>query len=76
MAKFGVRLRIIEKGNKNEEDRLTTIAMIQTLAKRSSTDAESQVFDSPMDFVLVDEAHHSTAKSYMTTLGKECREAR
>jgi superfamily II DNA or RNA helicase len=79
IAKFGVRSRIIDKDNTNKEDRPTTIAMIQTLSKRinrSSKDADSPFFDSPIDFVVIDEAHHSTASSYRTTLWKECREAR
>lgn len=43
---------------------MTTLAMIQTLVERSSKNAMKPLFEPPIDFVVIDEAHHSISKSY------------
>jgi len=61
---FGVRAVVVGKGV--ECDSLTRITMIQTLAR------QSPVFKPPIDCVVVDEAHHSLAKSYRIHLTNVC----
>ena len=60
LAKFGIHAGII-MGGRPATPSLVQVGSIQTLAKRPFV---------PADLVIVDEAHHSTAKSYATVLAR------
>jgi superfamily II DNA or RNA helicase len=92
LLKFGVTPRVIAAGtavvggdDESDASCLTTLAMIPTLARRCAKHLKKKssdghdgrpYFDPPIDFVVVDEAHHAVASSYGATLESACSEAK
>ena len=54
---------IIQSGNKERKEYPTQIASVQTLSKRLD-----KWTDKPFDFIIIDEAHHTTAQSYQAII--------
>ena len=87
LAAVGVRHRIVASGRLLDGERdgerdgdgngppnaKTTLATIQTLARRADASEADVLRDA--DYVLVDEAHHATSKSYKSTLVDRCQSA-
>ena len=54
---------IIQSGNKERKEYPTQIASVQTLSRRLD-----KWTDKPFDFIIIDEAHHTTAQSYQAII--------